>query len=403
MDNDIKKFKSRTKMTPMDNVKNEDLYVIAVDYGYSTTKIFAPNKTCVFPSFAKRLSDDVESVGAPSPNDIEYVNLETDEQWLVGEVALSFASSSDTDLALFGRNRYFADSFKVIAETGIALGMMNNKFGGFVADPNGKKPDGNKRMFVQTGLPPKYRGKKVDGKHTGDDAYLISVLKGRHHFAIRKGDSDWVNFDFVLEEDDINIIDQPKGGLISATLNAGGDPSADSARISNANCLVLDIGFGTADIYKIACRKISDKETMDDMGMKRVFEKTIRKIDAKYGKQYSVIQLQNLLEKGIIKSFDRMTKETKVGNISELLFESSKEVCKELLDKVMDMYDITDIEYIILDGGTAEAWSEYIKEYFAGFGDMVSIVSAVKEAPSIDPIFANARGYYMLRNHKKRK
>lgn len=384
---EVYEYKSRTAIIPKSNPTNKKKYIVAVDYGYSTTKVYSENKIAVFPSFAKKIPEGTDSVGNPSSTEIEYRDNDTGERWYVGEIAQSFAESSDTDLALYGRNRYFAPSFKVIAETGIGIGMMD-----------GSK---DKPLFVQTGLPPKYRGKKVDNEPTGDDVYMYHILKGKHNFSLRVGNNDWVDFNFTLGEDDIAITDQPKGGLISSTQRDDGTIPDRAKKIPNATSLVLDIGFGTADIYKIVSRKIADKETMDDMGMKKVFEKTIAKIEKEYNKSYTVIQLQSLLQDGNIRSFDRMTRKTKSGNIEPLLNESSKEVCYELINKILDMYDISEFKYVILDGGTAEAWSNYIKEYFyneMGLSGMISVISAVRES-TVNPIFGNARGYYLLRNY----
>lgn len=379
---DPRKFKTKTIIAERDNPKRADIWPIGLDIGYSAVKGFSPNAIFCYPSFAKKQPEGVETIGEPKDTDIEYKDMKTGEVWFVGEVAETFATASDTDQALYNRQRYFSDSFRVICEVGIALGMLNNRYGSM----------GSKRPVIQTGLPPEYK--------KNDEEDLKAVFVGTHEFAIKVGKSEWVPFSFELKENDVYVMDQPMGGLISATITDSGKASADSKRILSSNVIIFDIGFGTADIYEMKNGRIINKNTFDDLAMKRVFKETAEVIDDQYKKKLSTIQMQEVLEKGTFSVFDRRKRTATVGEIAPVLEECSKKVCEELLNTILDMCDINDYAYILLDGGTAAAWYSYITEFFAGMKETLSIISASKD-DTISPVFANVRGYYMYLFGKK--
>ena len=96
--------------------------------------------------------------------------------------------------------------FRVISDTGIAIGLMGNDKG------NSK----GKKLTIQTGLPPKYL--------KADQNDLKEVLSGHHHFSLRIGRAPWQQFDFVVDSKDIFVMPQPLGALVSALVGKDGKP-----------------------------------------------------------------------------------------------------------------------------------------------------------------------------------
>ena len=371
-------YKTKTNLDIARKHPTGDNWIVGLDIGYSAVKGFSANSLYSFPSFAKRAKDTL-NFAAAKPTDIQYRDKDG-ALWEVGESAEAFTDVNDSELSLYGRVRYFADSFKVIAETGLALGIKTNSCGGI----------GDKKVFVQTGLPPIYRKQ--------DAPMLTQVLTGHHEFDLKVGTEDWIHYDFTIDDDQVSVIDQPMAGLVSAATTVNGKPSADARRYFNSYALLLDVGFGTADIYDLHNGKIAtDPQTFENLGMKRIFEETCKEIEEKCHESISVPMLQTYLDKGTIRSFDRMAKKTTTLAFGEILEEKARMVCDELINKLMDMYEMENYAYVILDGGTSAAWASHIKETFKSFfGDELSVISATQN-DTILPIFANARGYYMFR------
>ena len=156
-------FKTRTEIRARQNPKKQGFWDIGLDIGYSGVKGFSPNKVFCFPAFAKKVPEGLVSIAKPSDKDIQYKNLETGDIWDVGEAAQARATTNDSELALFGRVRYYSEMFQVLAKVGFALSLMENKFGA---------PDED-IISVETGLPPEYI--------KSDTGILKEALAGEHH------------------------------------------------------------------------------------------------------------------------------------------------------------------------------------------------------------------------------
>lgn len=384
-------FKTRTEIRPRQNPKKAGFWDIGLDIGYSGVKGFSPNKVFCFPAFAKKVPEGLVSVAKPSDKDIQFKNLETGDIWDVGEAAQERANTNDNELALFGRVRYYSEMFQVLAKVGFALSIMGNKFG----EP------GEDILSVETGLPPEYI--------KADTPILKEALSGEHHFALKVGRGQWQEFHFTIDENQIDVMDQPMGTLVSVSTASNGKASADAQRYFSSNVMIMDAGFGTLDIYNIANGKILTKpETIDDMGMKQVFKKTIEDIYSLYEKEINIPQMQRLLEKGEIKIKKKAEKHSNLRaigtakvNFSDFLENNNKEVCISALNHICDTYGgLIDHDYLIITGGTCAAWASIIREYFEA-NETLTILSGANN-DTLPAIYANVRGYYMFILNKHR-
>ena len=165
-------FKTKTTFIERKNESLENAWAVALDIGYSAVKGYSSNSVYSFPSYARKLTGQLLGFADVSANDILYKNNATGETWIVGASAQEMITTDETgdSLAeLYGRNRYFSELFKVIAEVGMGLGMMTNTFG----SPNGKP------LMLQTGLPPAYL--------KSDSSLLKESLGGEHNFSVKVG------------------------------------------------------------------------------------------------------------------------------------------------------------------------------------------------------------------------
>ncbi len=377
-----KEFKTKTILMKRKNLcRKEGFWPIALDVGYSALKGMSPNSVFCFPSFAKRVKEDDIMLGQPEDSDIFYKDLDTNEIFLVGERAqatVSAKSSNETNSSLYGRNRYFSSIFKIVTRTGLGLALMDNEYGSASM----------KKIVLQTGLPPRYL--------RDDTPLLKEALATTHNFAIRVGRGDWQNFTVTLEKEDIQVMQQPMGTLLSIASNNDGHPTLDAKKLFQSKVLVFDPGFGTVDSCYIKERTIDmdDCLTFDNYGMRRVLQETCNTLNAKYGAVMTVPAIQPCLETGFVRVISRLTRSSQSIPFEPILREESKKVCMEALHKLEEIYDyLIETDYLVITGGLGAAWNDIIREHFKNMTTLQILDGNRND--NLPHIFSNVRGYYL--------
>ena len=386
-------FKTQTNFIKRKNPSVDNAWGIALDIGYSSVKGFSPNLVYSFPSYAKlvtgsRINSSSKDEEEDS-SDILYRNDDTGEIWAVGESAQKLVSPNDTndsEIALFGRNRYFSPMFKVIVETSLGIGLMSNEFG---------SPNPNQEIYVQTGLPPKYM---TSDNHAGDTEFLKEVISGKHHFSLMIGKSGkWSEFNLSLPEKHVNVIPQPMGTLISISTNKQGVQVPEAKDYFNSKMLIFDPGFGTLDIFDIINGRVPENgyETFNNLGMKQVFKKTCADISRTFNTKISILALQNYLAKGQIVEYDRAARKSSFKDFSDILYKNNEIVCNDALNEIDSIRQLDEYKYFVITGGTGSgAWLDIIKEAYSGL-ETLNIIDG-SQNDNLPCIFANVRGYYMF-------
>ena len=377
---DTKKFKTKTKFIEKKNISTNNAWEIALDIGYSSVKLFSPNKIAVFPSYARNVGNRIDWANGIPEGAILYKNRGSSDIWLVGEEAYNLIAdgdTSDSETSLYGRNRYYSPIFRVVSECGMAIGLMSNTYGSY---------DPSKDIVIQTGLPEKYMN---------DSEELIDALCGNHGFSLKIGDGGWIDFDFTVKRSNIFVMSQPKGSLLSVCIKNDGNMVDNARDILHSSSLVFDPGFGTLDFFELCNGCVQGGETVDSLGMKRIFKETVNTIREEYGKELSIPALQKYLEDGTINSYDRRTLRSKQCDFSKILAAASEKVCNEAIEKLAER-DLSAYKYLIITGGTGAAWAEIIKKRLKDLTTL-NICFANRNDNNISMIFSNARGYYMNR------
>lgn len=378
---EAKSFRTQTNYIYRKNPSVDKYWGIALDVGYSAVKAFSPNSIISFPSFAKKVSS-AEGILRSNNSDIFY----KDETgiYAVGEQAYAQInpkdSSNDTN-SMMVRDRFSSKVFQIISRVGIALSARANQYG----NPEGKE------LFVQTGLPPAY----LDD---GDDADLIDALVGTHEFAVKCGDQPWKMFKFNLPEDHIFVMPQPKGTLLSIATDSQGKSVPQAKDYFSSRLLIFDPGFGTLDTFNINKNKIDNYNTYDNLGMYRVFEELTREISKEYGVKINVHELQEDLKTGTFRFFQKKLRKSQYVDFSELLIKCNERVCKEALATIDETYNyLAYHNYLVLTGGTSNAWEPIIKDYYKDMETLTIINGTLTD--NLPSIFTNVRGYYMKLFH----
>lgn len=381
-------FKTKTMIRPKENPSVEDKFLVGIDVGYSGCKIFSQNKVALFPCYARQVDGELLAASYDD-TDIWYQDAKTKQTWAVGETAIGMMSSRETNdnaMSMYSRSRYEDPMFLVILRVGLAIGMMKNDFGSAQ----------DKELFVETGLPAAYMM---------DEWALKDAFCQNHEFAVKIGNNPWQKFNFSLDEDHVMVTSQPKGTLYSSIISENGDFVENSARILKSRALIFDAGFNTLDLVR-NMNGIIDNNCIsyDDLGMKEVFMETAATVEKKYHEHIEVPYMQYILKTGILQGYDRKARSTIDIDIAAILDEKNEAVCRRAINKIRGMYnDLLDMDYLIVTGGTGEAWWNIIKDEFKGLRTLT--VLSGNENSDLPFTFSNVRGYYfyLYRTIKKKK
>ena len=380
-------FKTKTIIRPKVNPSLEGKFMVGIDVGYSGCKIFSQNKVALFPCYARQIDGEMISASFEE-TDIWYQDGKTKQVWAVGETAIGMMSSRETNdnaVSMYSRARYEDPMFMVILRTGLALGMMKNTYGNYV----------DKELFVETGLPAAYMM---------DEWALKDAFCQQHDFAIRVGSNPWQKFNFTLDEDHVIVTSQPKGTLYSSIINDSGEFVKDSSKILKSRTLIFDAGFNTLDLIRNMNGVIDNAcVSYDEYGMKAVFQETAAAVEKKYHERIEIPYMQYILRTGIVQGYDRKARSTIEIDIASILNEKNKDVCQRAVAKIRGLFNnLLDMDYLVVTGGTGEAWWHIIKEEFRGLKTLT--VLSGNENSDLPFTFSNVRGYYfhMYRSLKKK-
>ena len=369
---DTNRFRTRQERKPLSLPKGKD-YIIAPDMGYSSVKGFCETGYFCFPSYAKKLDGDM--INLPDTRDIMYRNEETGEVYLVGYNAQSMADgTNDTEGELYSRRRYTGERFRILCQTAVGLAAKD------------KAPE--RKITVQTGLPASYMK---------DIADLKKAFSSMPTFSLKAGtEKTWTTYNLTIKEDDIYVMEQPKGALYSSLIYNNGSYTKDAMRMLKGSVMVMDAGFRTFDFYGIKDRRVECHESIDDIGMYQVFSETEKKIEKKYGEEVRVPTLQRHLTSGLITCVNEETMGSEEVEFSELLEAANNEVfesAKSMIRSITNAF--RGYQYVIVDGGTGEAWYGKICDWLKGMKTLRVLPSNLNDR--LPFLYSNARGYYMYR------
>ena len=371
---DTKVFSTRSEIRTKERRPHADgTYIIGLDMGYSGPKCYHENGNFVYPNYVKKINGEI--FGELTKSDIIYENIATGEKYCVGTMALK-SLDEDSVVAedtLFGRNHYLHPEFKVSLETSLGIALWEH-------------PTDGSDVFVQTGLPPKYLLK--------DSPYLKAVIEGNHSFALTIGSEKKI-FDITIAPNMIDIMSQPMGTFNSLLFDETGKPVPNAMDLMRSNLLMFDGGFGTLDKFLIVANQIETKDTDASLGMRRVFSETRSLIENDLGVTVSIPAMQNILKSGVVEVNDIMTLDTKTYPIDGYLEKANQMVAAEALDSIKDY--IFKIKYLVMTGGTGDAWYEIFKTKLAK--TKVTVLLG-KQNSNLPTIYSNARGYYYNRLKK---
>ncbi len=345
------------------------MHVIGLDMGYSAPKGFHENGNFVFPNYCKKINGDI--FGELTKNDLIHTNIATGEKHCVGNMAMKSLNEESVvaEDAIFGRNHYLDPSFMVTFETALGISLWDIK------------TDGSD-VFLQTGLPPEYMVR--------DAGLLRSVIVGNHTFKLSIGQVT-KTFDVTITDDHVDIMSQPMGTLNSLLYDENGCRVSNAQELMRSNLMIFDGGFGTLDKFIIIANEAS-KTTDGNLGMKRVMEETRKMIQEDFDITISIPAMQKILKTGKFSVNDMLSFSEKEYPVDSYLERANQLVCNEALESIREY--VFKINYLIMTGGTGEAWFEDFKTRLSGA--KVKVIRGNQNS-NLPAIYSNARGYYFNR------
>ena len=374
------KYRTKQEHKKRFNTKGKG-YIIALDAGYSSMKVFYEDGYFCFPSFTKKIKNQM--IPFPNEKDIVYTDLETKESYMVGQNAESMINSvdtNDTDAELYGRKRYSNKNFLILCQTALGIALMEKK--------------DNKEIIVQTGLPASYM--------TGDTKLIKKVLMKPAYFSLKVGSKPEKVFKFELKDGNISVMPQPAGSLYSILIKNDGTFIPDAHQYLYSNIMIMDIGFGTFDLYGLEDRNVVYQESINDLGMRAVLEKTVSDINNTFDEDLRVNSFQRDLEDGEIECIDGDTMQSEIHNIEPFLQKSSEEVFNNACDKLKTITNsLQGYNYLVISGGTGSAWKDKFTELFKD-RKRLTIILANKH-DNIPLMYSNVRGYYLFQYNQNKR
>lgn len=373
-------FRTKTISKMRKNPSVAGKWGIAIDVGYSSVKVMSPNGFFSFPSVAVKVPFGTadSTFGKLSNSSIAYRDDKGNE-YLIGEDAEKELRGNDSAASiLYTRDRYNHEEFLVISQVGLGLGAMENQHGA------PKKST----YHVMTGLPPEYMAE--------DEPILKDVFNRGHRFSLKIGNKpDWIDFNITLKPENIRVMAQPMGSLISIATDVNGGMVDKAKDYMSSNILIFDPGFGTLDTFEIRNHRLGSNKTWSNLGMRRVLQETVDELKKNYTVNTTVSALEVDLDKGYVVVADKRTHTSKKQDFAEILEKANKKICEDALNAIDSCYDyLSSYDYFVITGGTGAAWEKYIRERYKAM-ETLTIIKANDNDSNMDSIFSNVRGYYM--------
>jgi hypothetical protein len=355
------------------------VFLVGVDVGFSSVKVYSVYGRHKFPSLVYPIeAEDIKKVLFKKDTFIAYRDKDkTGKTWLVGDVISETKHEKIADeYKLFTEKRVGSDENIVLNRVGIALSLMQ-KPGKFKRDAEIK---------IAVGLPEEY------------DLYastLIDQLSGYHEFELQIGkNEEWIPVSFIIREENIDVLSQPFGTLLSIAVNRKGE-IIDEYLLQRAKCCVCDSGFLTSDTFILQGGMVGDCITWENRAMKAIYEKLLDKCKAATNRDLGLHQINNYLmqpkEKRYI-SYGRGGSWQIDPVLNELIDQFAKENIKEL----STFYDnFNEIDLMIMTGGTSKLYYPY---FIVGLPNLEIRIAekhdSKKDYENFNCVFANCVGFF---------
>jgi Actin like proteins N terminal domain len=326
--------------------------VLAVDTGYSATKIYSETKsgrrTLIFPSVIGPAEFGEDFLGTREDNFIAELSLYPGKVRNFGETAIRLNRGGEMTA---DRDMFTKHYNPALTLAGIARFMQEKE----VAAPD----------VLVVGLPVNY--------YATQKQVLLEKLTGKHEIKLYRIDGK-LSQSIEFKLDNIMVLPQGYGSYLSYALDREGKKVADRI-VSTA---VIDGGEKTIDIVAADGRYINTVSKSIPSSLDAVYHDLQREIDARY---------DDYLERSTIESYIRSRTPYITPNGESVdLEEMRKQVLEKHLPEIINRIQMTvrpmRPQKVLVAGGSGDMLYEGIKEIFPSAEKVESMV------------FSNAIGYF---------
>jgi plasmid segregation protein ParM len=304
--------------------------IIAVDLGFMYTKALINGKPVIMKSVVgnKRVQrfNDL-NMGMKDDTDNLQCRVGT-EEYFVSDLAIE---QSDTVLHSLKGDRFSSEATEVILKTSMAVGLGNDTI----------------EAITVSGLPVSH--------YTRYKQDIARLFIKTHNFQVLNNGSLLRG---SVKITDGKFIPQPFGALLDRILNSDGTV-ADKG-LATKTVAVIDIGFGTTDIYTADALSPVEKLTFSTTtAMNHAYSLISNKIEEQFGVMLPLHSVEKVV------SSKQFRKSGKVYNMEDLIQWAYKATAQQLLAEVTNKWKHAhEIDHILLSGGGGIALSRYIMTEF---------------------------------------
>jgi plasmid segregation protein ParM len=315
------------------------LKLAAIDLGFMYGKAIINNKPLKIKSV----------VGTPIKLRFEDLRMGKSEQdriqvkyhgnhYFVSDLAITQSPTIDFSLK--------ADRFNSIATAVIADALFATGLG-----------EGSHDIFVVSGLPVSHYDKYKDAI---TELFMGSTLpdsQKEHSYSVIV-DGEQINGKFRTMQG--KFIPQPFGVLVDQILNEDG--SWKNKGLAKKTVAIVDVGFGTSDIYTTNSLDTIESLTFSTQtAMNQAYSLIAMKIEEDIGVQLKLHQIEPIVRSG------KFRKNGKVYNIQNIIQWACESTAHQLVSEIGNKWkdNAWQIDHIIVAGGGGEMLYPYLEEHFS--------------------------------------
>ncbi|QUH22083.1 ParM/StbA family protein [Alkaliphilus sp. B6464] len=361
-----------------------EMMPIGLDVGFSATKIFSMFGYHKYPSVVRKIRKrDLDNI---KYSDDCYILYKTSDRdiWLVGHAVINrtFDQLTNED-TLYTENRLNSEENLVLNRVGIALALMKDDFS-FVKNP---------AIRLCVGLPEK----QVDS-HA--DSY-IDLLMGHHEFEIKIGSRDWQKIKVDVEEENISVLSQPFGTLLSLASDRKGKIINENL-LKKDRTLIYDGGFGTIDTFLIENGNIVNSTTDPTLAMKDIFNEARDTIAEKTDIMLQLHQFNYYLSKDQGERFIWYNGNQKYDLDPDIKL-STINFAEDNIKMLNQQYrGFNNVDSIIVTGGTGKVFFPFFQLNIPKNIQLAEVKDSTDKNEDFDCVYANSVGFfnYIIINYR---
>lgn len=369
----------------IDGGVSNDIHNVGIDIGYGSLKVMSKYglhkiQSLVIP-FVKPIQANT-SLQNLYMNDDDILYIENsgtfDEKiWAVGQKSLDMLDSDENyiDIDEYYNKKWFLNKeFQILFNVGIFLSQLKSDF---------SLKEEVQKYNICIGLPVQWVKYHKE---------LQEALSGKRNFKIMMKDKIVHDIEFNISIEDIVVIPQHEGTINSMLLDYEGN-EVDKLDFANRNILLIDAGIRTVDAHLLLKNNKGKSKTWLDVAMLSVKNDVCNYISEETDSEREILEFQ--LDRYILGQTPCTIKcGKKIIDFTDILVKSVEEKIKILCKRIQMVYELDDIDCILIAGGTGLCYFDEFSKMFDV--NEICLAQDLNGLVPFDATLSNVIGYYKL-------